>query len=266
MPSELPIEKIIEALLFASDQPLSLHRIKSILKNEPEPESTGVTPAKAGVQTNKEKQEDEEPPLVDEDQESAEAMLVEPDDHEPENTIVEELVVARDEFDAEILVAIESLKIKYAQPGSPAVILELAGGWQFATNPLYAPWIKKLFKDRTAFRLSQAALETLAIIGYRQPITRAEIEQIRGVEVIAALETLLERNLIKVGGRKETIGRPLLYETTMEFLRQFGLASLGDLPELAEGEGASLAGAVNEPLPSLVPPPSQPAPGGGSEN
>ncbi len=277
MNAELPVEKIIEALLFASDRSLSLAKIKEILSESkpsaqrtqiknfsaatslstpglPSPEGRGTGDPQGGEGPRDQAGEggawddagvasgsvagvvseiapsEPEPSL--EDQGFAEAILVDPEQMEAPNTIVEEPAVARDELDAEILVAIETLKIKYAQPGSPVTILEVAGGWQFATNLIYAPWIKKLFKDRTAFRLSQAALETLAIIGYRQPITRAEIEEIRGVEAIAALETLLERNLIRVAGRKETIGRPILYSTSMEFLRQFGLRSLEDLPEL----------------------------------
>ena len=117
---------------------------------------------------------------------------------------------------------------------SPIQVREVAGGFQMATRTDYAPWIRRLYKDETTTRLSTSALETLSIIGYKQPITRAEIEEIRGVEVIAVLETLMERRLVKIMGRKETIGRPLLYGTTTEFLRQFGLKSLSDLPPLPE--------------------------------
>ena len=111
-------------------------------------------------------------------------------------------------------------------------IVAVAEGWQMATRPDLAPWVRKLFADRATMRLSTAAQETLSIVAYRQPLTRAEIEQIRGVEVIAALETLLEKRLLKVVGRKETVGRPLMYGTTAEFLRHFGLRSLEDLPPL----------------------------------
>ena len=101
-----------------------------------------------------------------------------------------------------------------------------------ATRPELAPYMRKLFSDRATMRLSTAAQETLSIISYKQPLTRAEVEEIRGVEVIADLETLLEKRLIKVVGRRETVGRPLMYGTTMEFLRHFGLRSLEDLPPL----------------------------------
>jgi segregation and condensation protein B len=111
-------------------------------------------------------------------------------------------------------------------------LIAVAEGWQMATRPELAPYMRKLFSDRATMRLSTAAQETLSIISYKQPLTRAEIEEIRGVEVIAALETLLEKRLVKVVGRRETVGRPLMYGTTMEFLRHFGLRTLEDLPPI----------------------------------
>jgi segregation and condensation protein B len=127
---------------------------------------------------------------------------------------------------------IAELRDELAQRNSSVQIVELAGGFQMATRPVYGPWVRKLFADRLTMRLSTAAHETLSIIAYKQPLTRAEIEQIRGVEVIASLETLLEKRLVRVVGRKETVGRPLLYGTTSEFLRHFGLGSLEDMPAL----------------------------------
>jgi segregation and condensation protein B len=111
-------------------------------------------------------------------------------------------------------------------------VLEVAGGFQMATRSEFASWIRRLYRERLTVRLSSSALETLSIIAYKQPIARSEIEQIRGVEVTGVMETLLERRLIKVVGRKETIGRPLLYGTTIEFLRHFGLKHLTELPDL----------------------------------
>lgn len=116
---------------------------------------------------------------------------------------------------------------------SPLEIREIAGGYLMATRAKYAPWIRKLYEEKTTLKLSQAALETLSIVAYKQPISRAEIEEIRGVEVTAVLETLLERNIIRICGRKEGIGRPLLYGTTDKFLRYFGLKSLVELPPLS---------------------------------
>ena len=111
----------------------------------------------------------------------------------------------------------------------------IAGAWQFASQPEFAPWIIALVgaKIRPS-RLSQPALETLAIIAYRQPLTRAEIEQIRGVAVDGVMQTLLERGLVEQAGRAEVIGRPMTYETTSAFLEYFGLRSLEDLPAADE--------------------------------
>ena len=116
--------------------------------------------------------------------------------------------------------------------GSALQLLEVAEGWQMATRPEQSAFVRRLFSERMTMRLSTAAHETLSIIAYKQPITRAEIEQVRGVEVIAALETLLEKRLVKVVGRKESVGRPLMYGTTPDFLRHFGLRSLEDLPAI----------------------------------
>lgn len=131
-----------------------------------------------------------------------------------------------------IVAAVEDLRRELEERNLGFHIVAVAEGWQMATRPELAPWVRKLFADRATMRLSTAAQETLSIVAYRQPLTRAEIEQIRGVEVIAALETLLEKRLLKVVGRKETVGRPLMYGTTADFLRHFGLRSLEDLPPL----------------------------------
>ena len=111
----------------------------------------------------------------------------------------------------------------------------VAEAWQFVTQPDYAPWVKALVGQKNrAGRLSQPALETLAIIAYRQPLTRSEIEQIRGVAVDAVMQTLLERGLVEQVGRAEVIGRPITYGTTSLFLEYFGLRSLEDLPAADE--------------------------------
>lgn len=111
-------------------------------------------------------------------------------------------------------------------------VKEIAGGWQLATQSSFGPWIRKLFKDKLTYRLSPSAMETLSIVAYKQPVTRNEIEEIRGVEVSAVLDTLVERRLVKIAGRKEVIGRPMLYATTPDFLRAFGLRNLEDLPSI----------------------------------
>jgi len=126
------------------------------------------------------------------------------------------------------------LKKEYEESNRPVSIIEVAGGFQLATDPYYAPWIRKMYKQDKASRLSMPALETLAIIAYRQPITRSEIEAIRGVNVDGVIHSLLERSLIKSAGRKDAPGRPILYNTTSEFMRHFGVNSLEDLPKLKE--------------------------------
>lgn len=155
---------------------------------------------------------------------------------------------------------IRDIAQKYDAAGSPLHVVEVAGGSQMATRPEMAPWIRRLFKERLTVRLSPSALETLSIIAYKQPIARSEIEQIRGVEATGVMETLLERRLIKVVGRKETIGRPLLYGTTIEFLRQFNLRHLSDLPDIqsitpapeSEGQPAeAIPTPANEPATNL---------------
>ena len=122
---------------------------------------------------------------------------------------------------------IAELKQEYSERGFQ--IAELAGGYQLMSNPEYFPYVERLYKPQ-AQTLSQAALETLAIIAYRQPVTRADIEQIRGVKVDGVLATLLEKKLVQEVGRKESPGRPILYGTGEQFLTFFGINSLEELP------------------------------------
>src|SRR3989339_1895612 len=166
------VKKIVEALLFATDQPLPVSVIKNILGELQEGQDI-------------------------------EKMITE---------------IADD----------------YMQRGAPVELRFVAEGWQFSTKKEFSPWIRRLYKEKTTFRLSVSALETLSIVAYKQPITRSEIEEIRGVEVTTVMETLLERKLVHIVGRKETIGRPLLYGTTTEFLRHFGLGHLSELPAIEE--------------------------------
>lgn len=138
--------------------------------------------------------------------------------------------------------AIDVLKAEYDAAGHAFTIVEVAGGFQLATRAEYGPWVRK-FHGRGQVRLSQAALETLAIVAFKQPFTRVEIENIRGVNCDAVIRTLLELELIRLVGRSEGVGKPMLFGTTKEFLVHFGLQSLVDLPKpreldelLAEGE------------------------------
>ena len=136
--------------------------------------------------------------------------------------------------EAEVAAALEQLKIEYIEQGRAFQLTEKAEGWQLATDPSFAKWVRQLFPAPKPARLSAPALETLAIIAYRQPITRADVEAVRGVNIDGVLQTLMERGLVKIAGRAEIPGRPLLYETTQFFLDHFGLRNLDELPNVEE--------------------------------
>jgi segregation and condensation protein B len=119
--------------------------------------------------------------------------------------------------------------------GRPLQLMEVGGGFRLVTRPELAPWLVKLGRSKTRSRLSRPALETLAIVAYRQPVSRPEVDALRGVNSEGVLDNLLERRMIRITGRKESPGRPFLYETTREFLVAFGLRDLGDLPKV-EGD------------------------------
>jgi len=129
---------------------------------------------------------------------------------------------------------LRALKEDYAARGAGVMLAEVANGWQLATCPDQAPWVRKFKTVKVTARLSRPALETLAIIAYKQPVTRAEVEAIRGVEVSNLIQNLLEKKMIRILGRAETAGRPLLYGTTHEFLIHFGLKDLSDMPKVSE--------------------------------
>ncbi len=129
---------------------------------------------------------------------------------------------------------ITELNSRYESENLSVKIIKISNGFLFATKPEYAKYVGYLSSEKSKRRLSQAALETLAIIAYKQPITKPELESIRGVNSDYMLNTLLEKDLITISGRAETIGRPLLYVTTNEFLKYFGLNSISDLPKPRE--------------------------------
>ncbi len=190
---ELSIPALVEALVFASDQPLSKGRLATIIGD------------------------------------------VEPGD------------VAR---------VIDALNNQYELCRRPFKIVEIAGGYQMMTREEFAGPIAKLFASRRKLRLSQAALETIAIIAYKQPVARMEIENIRGVGVDSVLKNLLDRRLVRIVGRDPGVGRPYLYGTTKEFLSHFGLKKLSDLPDFQEVrkgtaeldiEGGGLVESLDEP-------------------
>jgi len=169
-------KRIIEALLFVSNKPVSIDALRDVLKNIDPPQARGI---------------------------------------------------------------IEELNKEYVSSGRSFSIKEIAGGFQMLTDPVYSRWIAALYK-RPSDRLTGPSLETLAIIAYKQPLTRGDIEAIRGVSVDGVIRTLEERSFIKTKGRMDAPGRPILYGTTNEFLQHFGLRSLDELPKLKEFQEGDL--------------------------
>ena len=135
-----------------------------------------------------------------------------------------------------VAMAIEELAKDFNERNGGLMLREVAGGWQFATRPEYHEQVRAFLKSRPSAKLSLAALETLAVIAYKQPITVPEILEIRGVQSSSAIKTLLDKRLIVAKGRKETVGRPMLYGTSKDFLLQFGLKDLADLPNVEDFE------------------------------
>jgi len=179
--------RVIEALLFSAQKPLSIHEIAAAIKG-------------AGTEDS--------------------------------------AVGGPNEFvrvsEAEVAATLEQLKVECIEQQRAFQLTEKAEGWQLATDPKYAQWVRQLFPAPKPARLSAPSLETLAIIAYRQPITRADAEAVRGVNIDGVLQTLMERGLVRIAGRAEIPGRPLLYETTQFFLDHFGLRNLDELPNAEE--------------------------------
>jgi segregation and condensation protein B len=219
----MDLYRIVEALLFATDRPLTPKAISQALreaaKYSPAPET--LEHEKAGI--------------------------------------------------PEVEAAIEELRLKLDETGSSLMVQGIAGGFQLKSRPACSVWTNRLFEQPKAPRLSQPALETLAVIAYRQPMGRAEIESVRGVAVDGVLATLLERKVIRVAGRSEQPGRPLLYETTPLFLELFGLKGLDELPNadelrrLQSPEPPSHALEQQQLDVGLVPADAAPAPAGGPD-
>ena len=141
-----------------------------------------------------------------------------------------------DEHKDTIQAAVEELQKEYEERGGGLQIREIAGGWQIATRTEYHEEVRRFLKTRPSAKLSLAALETLAVIAYKQPVTVPEILEIRGVQSASAIKTLLEKRLIVTNGHQETVGRPMQYGTSKDFLIQFGLKDLSDLPSIEDFE------------------------------
>ena len=182
----LELKKIVEALMFSAERPLSPQEIRTIFAEATDEEHPGMT--------------------------------------EP----------VRNCREAQIVAALDELKAEYDLQQRSFQLVEIAGGWRLVSRSEYAPWLKKLLDEARPHRLSPPSLETLSIIALRQPICRADIAAIRGVEVDGVIKTLLERDLITIVGKSEAPGRPMLYGTTQKFLEHFGLRDLDDMPKAAE--------------------------------
>lgn len=174
-PKEVLLKRIVEALLFASAEPLSLDRLEVLTRD-------------------------------------------------------------RGGDRQEIIKSLKELELEYERQERSFQVVRVSRSYQLQTRESYAFWVRKLFQPRRYMRLSQPSLETLAIIAYKQPVTRPEVEAIRGVNVDGVIKTLMERELIKISGQKEVVGHPYLYRTSRRFLEHFGLNSLADLPPLEERE------------------------------
>lgn len=178
--SELTVREIVEALFFATDEPLTIREVLDIF----------------------------------------DAL----EDGQKPRGISEEIILS----------TVRDLNEEYGRTGRAFRIARVAGGYQFATLPQFAVWLGKMLKEKSKRKLSVSALESLAVIAYKQPVTKPEIEAIRGVNADYMMHTLLERNLIAIIGRAATPGRPLLYGTTKEFLKHFGINDLSELPKPRE--------------------------------
>jgi segregation and condensation protein B len=148
-----------------------------------------------------------------------------------DDTIARDFGSARD---PEVIAALTELQSDYAGTGRAFQLVEQVNGWTLVSDPAAARWVRQLYPEAKPTRLSGPALETLAIIAYRQPVTRADIEAVRGVAVDGVMQVLLDRGLVKIAGRAEVPGRPLLYQTTEYFLQHFGLRAVEELPNQAE--------------------------------
>ncbi len=167
-----------------------------------------------------------------------EALVFVSDSPLPAERIAEALDLER----AVVVEILDDLRSDYQRDKRGFYLEEVAGGFQFRTPPEYVDWVRRLSKNKP-FRFSRAALETLAIIAYRQPITRAEVEYLRGVDSGGVVKTLLDKHLVRILGKKDVPGKPIIYGTTREFLELFGLQDLSGLPTLKEFSELSLEGA-----------------------
>ncbi len=189
----------LEAIIFAAEEPITIKSLFNILV--------------IGNKIKSSKKSDEEKELVTES---------------------EELKIKQKDYNDFFVELINEINEELISTNRPFRIVEIAGGFQYATRPEFGMYIEKLFSSKIKKRLTQASIETLSIIAYKQPVTKPEIEQIRGVNSSEIINSLVEKNLVETAGRKDVVGKPLLYKTTDTFLKVFGLQALDDLPRLKD--------------------------------
>ena len=205
----MELEHIVEALIFASPDGVSAREIAKVI-------GAAAAPSQA--------------------QKAAADKAAEPSDEPVEPLDDHTLMMLRhaNVTEEEVTVAIQQLITTYAETGRAFTLTERPTGYRITALPEYAPWVRQLFPEKKPSRLTPSALETLAIIAYRQPVTRSSIEAVRGVSVDGPMQTLLDRNVVRIAGRADLPGRPLLYETTDLFLDHFGIKNVDELPNAAE--------------------------------
>jgi segregation and condensation protein B len=208
--------RIVEALIFASDEPITFAQLREV-----------IAPGEAKRNTDKTEVVAVRTEAVEENGEAADTAI--------RKTAPRKRPAPRFTITA-LKSMVDRLNESYRENGNAFRVIEIAGGFSFQTTPAFGGYVGQLYAERTKRRLTQAALETLAIIAFKQPISKPSIETIRGVNVDFVIKSLLERNLISIVGREDTVGRPLLYGTTKFFLKHFGLRSLNDLPKPREIE------------------------------
>jgi segregation and condensation protein B len=247
------LPQIVEALLFASPEPLTTSALVRAIRiaattavagetaaeeEEVEAGASVATAENASVVPEDTGDDDWVDDEADEPADTGDATSEETENEndlsaeaEPEGLTAAALVKISD---VEVLAALSALSASYAADGRAFTLAERASGWRIFTLAEYGPWVRGLFPERRPHRLSQPALETLAIIAYRQPITKAAVEAVRGVSIDGPIQKLLDQNIIRIAGRADLPGRPLLYETTDFFFEHFGIRSVDDLPNASE--------------------------------
>jgi len=261
------LPQIVEALLFASPEPLTTSALVRAIRaaattaTASEQDEEDAPPAEEPAPPLPEETDPTEPEDVAEVEEAGGGEGVEeveePTDAAPEPETPEApeapeapevLTVAAlvKVSDVQVLDALAELAAGYARDGRAFTLAERASGWRIFTRAEYGPWVRGLFPERRPHRLSQPALETLAIIAYRQPITKAAVEAVRGVSIDGPIQKLLDQNIIRIAGRADLPGRPLLYETTDLFFEHFGIRSVDDLPNASELRRVALPGPESE--------------------